>query len=326
MGFADRVAADDERKGFLVIHRHAGERLTNVVRGEGRVRVAARPLRIHIDQAHALGADGALELPLATVALVSKPGVLRAPEDLVGLPAVLSPETEAERREPHRLIGDVAGEGDQIGPRDLPAVLLLDRPEQPARLVEARVVGPTIKGGKALHPVAGTAPAIRDAVRAGGVPCHPDEERPVVAVVGRPPVLRCLHQLDEVPLQRFDVEGLELLRVVEVPAHRIEPRRVRVENREIKLIRPPVLVRPGPSPLGSRGGNCWALAFADARSRFLRIKYVLFRHVGLSFLDDSLQLMANSEACLAADLRHPGPYRGPAAWHSHIYYSEYSAA
>src|SRR5262245_66490959 len=118
MGLADRVAADDERKGFLVIHRHAGERLTNVVRGEGRVRVAARPLRIHIDQAHALGADGALELPLATVALVSKPGILRAPEDLVGLPAVLSPETEAERLEPHSLRGHGAADGHQNSPNN----------------------------------------------------------------------------------------------------------------------------------------------------------------------------------------------------------------
>src|SRR5581483_12481184 len=131
-----------------------------------------------------------LELPLAGVALVAKPGVLRAPEDLVGLPAVLAPEGEAERLEPHRLVGHVASEDDQIGPGDLPAVLLLDRPEQPARLVEARVVGPTVEGCKALHAVAGTAPAIGDAVRAGGVPRHPDEERPVVAVVGGPPVLR----------------------------------------------------------------------------------------------------------------------------------------
>ena len=29
MGLADRVAADDERKRFLVIHRHAAERLSN---------------------------------------------------------------------------------------------------------------------------------------------------------------------------------------------------------------------------------------------------------------------------------------------------------
>src|SRR5207245_11081842 len=104
-------------------------------------------------------------------------------------PDVGSPEAEAERLEPHRLIGNVAGEDDQIGPGDLAAVLLLDRPEQPARLVEARVVGPTVEGGKALRTLAATTPAVGDAVRTCGVPRHPDEERPVVAVVGRPPVL-----------------------------------------------------------------------------------------------------------------------------------------
>src|SRR5262249_58234329 len=39
---ADRVAADDERHRLLVVHRHAGERLPNVLPCEGRVRVAAR--------------------------------------------------------------------------------------------------------------------------------------------------------------------------------------------------------------------------------------------------------------------------------------------
>src|SRR5207237_6689964 len=42
MGLADRVAADDERKGLLVIHRHAAERFANVLPCKGRVRVAAR--------------------------------------------------------------------------------------------------------------------------------------------------------------------------------------------------------------------------------------------------------------------------------------------
>ena len=94
------------------------------------------------------------------------------------------------------------------------------------------------------------------------MPTHPDEERPVVAVVGRPPVLRRRHYLDEVPFQCFDVEVLELLSVVEVLAHRIGPGRVRAENREIQLVWPPVRVRPGPGSLGSRRGDYWVLAFA----------------------------------------------------------------
>ena len=108
------------------------------LRGGQRIRVAVRPLRVHVDQAHLHGAERTGELPVAAVALVAEPRVLRAPEDLVGLPDVLPPEAEAERLEPHRLQGEVAGEDDQVGPGDLPAVLLLDRPEQPARLVEVR--------------------------------------------------------------------------------------------------------------------------------------------------------------------------------------------
>src|ERR671911_261654 len=256
MAFAEGVTADDERNRLLVVHRHTAEGLPNVPGGRQRIRVAA-------------------------VALVAEPRVLRAPEDLLGLPDVLPPEAEAERLEPHRLQGAVAGEDDQIGPGDLPAVLLLDRPEQPARLVEAYVLGPAVEGGEALTAVAATAPAVGDAVRAGGMPRHPDEETPVVAVIGRPPVLRRRHDLEDVALQRVEVEGFELFRIVEVLAHRIGSRRVLVENLQVQLIRPPVPIRPGPSRLDGRSIDYWVLALATG-----------FRHVG-PLLSRCFLLMAN---------------------------------
>ena len=267
MGLADGVAADDERGRLLVVHRHPAEGVANVLRGGQRIRVAVRPLRVHVDQSHLHVGEGLGELPVAAVALVTEPGVLGAPEDLVGLPNVLSPEAEAERLEAHRLVGDVAGVDEQIAPGDLPAVLLLDRPEQSARLVEARVVGPAVEGGEALSALTATTTAVGDAVRAGGMPRHPDEERAVVAVVGRPPVPRRRHHLDEVPLQRVDVEGLELLGVVEVPVHRIGQGGVVAENLQVRLRRPPVLVRLGPLRRGSRGGDRRALAVAAALGR-----------------------------------------------------------
>jgi hypothetical protein len=58
-------------------------------------------------------------------------------------PKVLSPSTR----------GDVAGEDHQVGPGDLVAVLLLDRPEQAARLVEVAVVRPAVERREALLPV-----------------------------------------------------------------------------------------------------------------------------------------------------------------------------
>ena len=99
------VAADDERDRLLVVHRHTAEGLPNVPGGSQRIRVAVGPLRIDVDQAHLHRAERAGQLPVAAVALVSEPGVLGAPEDLVGLPDVLSPEAEAEGLEAHRLVG-----------------------------------------------------------------------------------------------------------------------------------------------------------------------------------------------------------------------------
>jgi hypothetical protein len=96
------------------------------------------------------------------------------------------------------------------------------------------------------------------------MPRHPDEERPVVPVVGRPPVLRRGHHLDDVPLQRVEVEALELLCVVEVLAQRIGQGRMLVENLQVQLIRPPVPVRPRPGRRGGGGGDYRVLAFAAA--------------------------------------------------------------
>src|SRR5262245_49482362 len=168
-----------------------------------------------------ISAERPPHLPATGVAFVSEPCVLRTPEDLIGLPAVLTPKAEAEGFEAHGLISTVAGENDQVGPGDLVAVLLFHWPEQPPRLVEARVIGPTVERGKALHAAAATAPAIGDAVRACRMPCHPDEERPVVAVVGRPPFLRLRHYFEDVFLQGIHIKFLELLRVIEVRAHRV---------------------------------------------------------------------------------------------------------
>ena len=124
------------------------------------------------------------------------------------------------------------------------AVLLLDRPQQAARLVEVDVVGPAVERGEALLAAAGASSAIIDAVGSGGVPGHADEERPIVAEVRRPPVLRVSHQLDQVLLQRLVVEVLEFLRVVELLAHRVGLRRMLVQQFQPQLLRPPVLVRP----------------------------------------------------------------------------------
>src|SRR5439155_16029114 len=105
MGLADRMAADDERNRLLVVHRYTGKGLADVPGGGQRIRLAVGPLRVHVDEAHLHGAERFGELPVAAVALISEPGVLGPPEDIVGLPGVGAPEAEAEGLEPHRFVG-----------------------------------------------------------------------------------------------------------------------------------------------------------------------------------------------------------------------------
>ena len=261
VGLAEGVATGDERDGLLVVHGHALERLADVDGGLLRIGLAVGALRVHVDEAHLHGAERTAELALAAVALVAEPLVLGAPVDLLRLPHVLATEAEPEGLEAHRLEGDVAGQHEEVGPGDLLAVLLLDRPQEAAGLVEVAVVGPAVERGEALVAVAATAAAVLDAVGAGRVPGEPDHERPVVAVVGGPPVLRRGHHLDEVLLQGVDVEALERLGVDEVLVHRVAGGIVLVEHRQVELVRPPVLVRArAAGGLGLRGVEGWVLA------------------------------------------------------------------
>ena len=243
VGLAEGVAAGNQRDGLLVVHRHAAERFADVPRRRDRIRLAVRPFRIHVDQAHLHRAERILKLAFAAVAFVPQPRPLGTPVELFGLPDIGAAAAETERLEAHRLEGDVAGENHQVGPGDFPAVLLLDRPQQPARLVEVRVVRPAVERREALLAGAGAAAAVGDAVRARAVPRHADEQRPVVAKVGRPPVLRVRHQGMQVLDHGIQVEALEFLGVVERLAHRIGQGGVLVENLKVQLVRPPVAVR-----------------------------------------------------------------------------------
>ena len=211
MGLAERVTAGDQRDGLLVVHRHARERLANVACRRDRIRLAVRTLRVDVDETHLDRGERLLEIAITGVALVLEPLLLRAPVDIhLGLPDVLATAAEAEGLKAHRLERDVAGEDHQIRPRDLLAVLLLDRPQQAPRLVEVDVVGPRVERREALAALAGATATIAGAVRAGAVPRHANEQRAVVTEVGGPPVLRVGHQRAQVLLQRGVVERREL--------------------------------------------------------------------------------------------------------------------
>jgi hypothetical protein len=77
-----------------------------------------------------------------------------------------------------------------------------------------------------------------------------------MAEIGRPPILRVRHQNVQVLDHRIEIETLEFLGIVERLVHRVRELGVLVQHPKVKLVRPPVAVRPGARPAGER-----ALAF-----------------------------------------------------------------
>ena len=126
---------------------------------------------------------------------------------------------------------------------------LLDRPEQAARLVQVDVVGPAVDRRKTLVAGAAAAASVTGAVGAGAVPGHADEQTAVMAPVGRPPVLRVGHQRAQILLQSGQIKLLEFFGIVEIGAHRVGLGGMLVQDIEIHLIRPPILI--GYSTAGS---------------------------------------------------------------------------
>jgi len=171
MGLTEGVATRDEGHRLLVVHSPCDQRLTDIPRRSEPGPGCRSAFRVHIDQSHLNSGEGILEFPVTGVAFCLQATRSRAPVDvLFRFPDVLTPASETEGLETHRFQGNVSGEDHQVSPGDFPAVLLLDRPEQSARLVEVRVVGPTIEGRKALVAVACAAAPVAYAVGAGAVP------------------------------------------------------------------------------------------------------------------------------------------------------------
>ena len=271
-----------------------------------RVGVAVRALRVHVDETHLHCRQRVLELAVAGVALVSEPAVLGTPVDvLVGLPDVLPAAGKAERLEAHRLERDVAGQDHQVSPGELAAVLLLDRPEQPARLVEVPVVRPAVERREALLPGAGAAATVADPVGAGAMPRHPDHERAVVAEVGRPPVLRGGQHLLDVPLDGRQIEGLERLGVIERPAQGIGHGGVLGEDLQVQAVRPPVAVGRALSRVD------WGAAAATGQLRLWRSFISPTTASGVS----DTGILPESRVCcrksLLSSSRGTGPSRSP---------------
>ena len=269
------MAAGSERHRLLVVHRHAGKCLAHLGRRLQGIGLGVHALRINIDEAHLHGGQRVLHRRRRVdvrVALVARrqPNFLGAPVDiLLGMPDIGAAEPESESLQAHRFIGDIAGQDDQVGPAELVAVLLLDRPEQTARLVQAHIVWPGVQRRETLVARAAAAATIGDAIRSGSVPGHADHQPAVMTPVRRPPWLAVGHQRVQVLLQRADVELLDLLAIVEVTAHRIGLGVVLMQDVEVERVRPPIHVRlvdEGHAPMHHRAfaGGRHAVCVHDA--------------------------------------------------------------
>src|SRR5271155_511503 len=245
MRLAEGVAARDQRNGLLIVHRHATKGLANILRGRQRIRIAIRTLGIHIDQSHLSGPKRLFQFPVAAVALIAaKKLLLGSPVDRVRCPVIRASASKAEGLETHLLERDIPGQDHQITPGNLFAVFLLDRPQQSPCLVEICVVRPAVERLESLLSAPRAAATVTRAISAGSVPGHTDKERPVVAVVGRPPILRGRQDLRDVPLHGIEVKAQKRLRVVEVLSQRIGLGSVLPKRREVQLLGPPKLVWP----------------------------------------------------------------------------------
>ena len=248
VGLAERMTAGNQRNRLHVIHRHPGECLSDVPRRSDWIGFSIWSFRIHVNQSHLHRGERIGEITIAAVALVRKPLAFRAPVDVITrLPHIFAAAAETEGLKSHRFQCHVTREDHEVGPRDLPAILLLDGPEQSACLIEVHIVGPAIEGCKTLFAGARPPAAVADAVSASGMPRHTNEKRPIVAEVGGPPLLRIRHQGMKVLDHGLQVELLEFFGIVELLAHGIGQRRVLVQDTYINLIGPPLRICRRPS-------------------------------------------------------------------------------
>ena len=242
------VTACDQRNCFFIVHRHTAERVTDVVGCGLRIGVTVRTFRVHIDQAHLNSGQRVFQIAFTGIAAAfffrrRQPFGLCAPIDVFfGFPDVFTTTGKTECLEAHAFQRAVTCKDHQVGPADLVAVLLFDRPQQTTRFVKVAVVRPAVQRRKTLGAGTGTAAAISRPVCTGRVPRHTDKERTIVPVVSRPPFLAVCHQRKDVLFQGIVIQRFEFFFVIEILRHRIRQVRVLVKDFQVQLVRPPVAV------------------------------------------------------------------------------------
>ena len=260
MAFAKGVPAGDQRDSFFIIHCHARKGFADVARRGERVWRAVRSFRVDVNQAHLDGSERIFEIPVAAVAVVTQPFSFWTPINIrFRFPHIFAAAADAGGHAAHGFDCAVAGQYHQIGPGNLAAIFLLDGPQQQPRLVKIAIVWPAVQRCKALRARSGATSAIANAIGAGAVPGHADEQRAVMAIVCWPPVLRGGHQREDVGLQGCEIEALELFGIVEAIGHRIGRRRILVQDGQVQLVWPP-------KPVGHAEDDCGVPCLAAHRA------------------------------------------------------------
>ena len=155
---------------------------------QGWIRIAVGSLGVHIDQPHLDGGKRVIELALTSVAIVSEHNLFGTPIHHIGLPVIFTTTGEAKGFKAHVLHGNGASQNHEVSPGDLSTILLLDGPHKASRLVEVSVIRPAIEWLKALLASTCASATVGDSISPRTVPCHPDKEGTVVAIVCWPPV------------------------------------------------------------------------------------------------------------------------------------------
>ncbi len=220
VGFAQRMAAGDQRDDLFIIHRHIAEGRANCGgRGE-RVAAGIRTFRVDVNQPHFGGADRLL-IQAFRMTMGQPFGFITPVNVQIRFPYVFTTGPEAKGAETGVFQRHVARQHIEIGPGDFLAVFLLNRPQQATGFVEADVIRPGVERGETLLPAACAAAPVNGTIGTGAVPCHTNKQPDIAAPVRRPPLLRIGEQGAQIGFQGRVVELLKLFAVVKVFAQRV---------------------------------------------------------------------------------------------------------
>ena len=103
VSLSERVPTRSESNRFFVVHGHAAERFTDVLRTKQRVGIRIRSLRVDVDESHLNCCKRVFKvLARVAVAVISKPLVFASPVGVIfWLPNVWSASTKSKDRAPH---------------------------------------------------------------------------------------------------------------------------------------------------------------------------------------------------------------------------------